>query len=213
MVGEVLEQFLACKRRRPDDTAATFVVPVWKTASWWRLLEDNFRVVDYYPPYSSVFTGSPLKAGEARRAVGGVPWPVAVIQCPYGPLGATKEMPSTVVTKLFQELPDPVVTAKHLEGLQAIQVNAELTGDERARVDEPLQSHAHAFTSDMQGLGRTSMTTHRIHTTDAPPVAKRPYRYSKEENEFIDAMVEEKLDCGLIEKSFSPWAALVVLSP
>lgn len=65
----------------------------------------------------------------------------------------------------------------------------------------------------MQGLGRTSLTTHRIHTTDAPPVARRPYRYSKEENEFIDTMVQEQLQCGLIEKSFSPWAAPVVLSP
>lgn len=210
LAGEVLQRFLTCKRSRPEDTAATFVLPVWKTASWWRLLEDNFRVVDYYPPYSSVFTGSPLKAGEARRAVGGVPWPVVVIQWPYGLLGAAKDMSST---KLFHELPDPSVTGKQLEGIQAIQVNAELTNDQRASVDELLQSHAHAFASDMQGLGRTSLTTHRIHTTDAPPVARRPYRYSKEENEFIDTMVQEQLQCGLIEKSFSPWAAPVVLSP
>lgn len=139
LAGEVLQRFLTCKRSRPEDTAATFVLPVWKTASWWRLLEDNFRVVDYYPPNSSVFTGSPLKAGEARRAVGGLPWPVAVIQCPYGPLGAAKDMPST---KLFHELPDPSVTDKQMEGIQAIQVNAQLANDQRASVDELLQSHA-----------------------------------------------------------------------
>ncbi|CAL8466564.1 g6100 [Coccomyxa elongata] len=43
--------------------------------------------------------------------------------------------------------------------------------------------------SQGQGVGRTNMTTHHIHTTDAPPVARRPYRYSKQENEFIDSMV------------------------
>ena len=151
-----------------------------------------------------------MKVGEARRALRGIPWPVIVIQCPPGPLGTAMEMPSLTV---FDKLPVSSVSAEQMEDMQAIQINAELIEDQRKSVDELLQNHVRAFASDMQGVGCTNLFTHHIHTSDAPPVARRPYRYSKRENEFIDSVVQEQLDCGTIEKSFSPWAAPVVLSP
>ena len=52
-----------------------FVVPVWKSASWWPLVE-NLQVLAHYPAGSDLFT-TPVEDGS-RRSVGVTRWPVEV---------------------------------------------------------------------------------------------------------------------------------------
>ena len=83
---EAPQRFLVCKESSPDDTAATFFIPAWPGTPAWNLAMRTFQLVDYYPPYSDLFTATPEKAGEAQRALGPVKFPVAVITCPAGPI-------------------------------------------------------------------------------------------------------------------------------
>lgn len=63
LVEEGIDRFLECKERSPFHTTATMVVPVRRNATWWPTVEQHFRILDYLPPFSQVFTASPLGGG------------------------------------------------------------------------------------------------------------------------------------------------------
>ncbi|GAA6081795.1 uncharacterized protein LOC125141175 [Tachysurus ichikawai] len=62
-------------------------------------------------------------------------------------------------------------------------------------------------------IGRMSIVKHRIITTDEVPMRKRPYRLSREKQQFVDKEIQELLDKKIIRPSISPWASPVVVVP
>jgi hypothetical protein len=59
-------------------------------------------------------------------------------------------------------------------------------------------------------LGRTNIIQHRIDTGVEPPVKQRFYRTNLLEEKFLEEEIERLLQKGLIVKSFSPWASLLL---
>lgn len=86
-----MSRCLECKAQSPEDTAATFIIPAWSGTPAWDLAEKRFELVEYHPPFSDVFTCTPLQAGEGRRAVGPTRFPVAVITCARGHIRTSQQ--------------------------------------------------------------------------------------------------------------------------
>ena len=63
----------------------------------------------------------------------------------------------------------------------------------------------------MSELGKTNMHSHVIHTGNARPVSKAPYRQSPHMHAETGRLTNEMLLNGIIEESNSPWHSLVVL--
>ena len=210
IVQDMMEQFLACKRLFPNDTSAVMMVPAQKEQPWWRSVEKHFLLADYYPAYSEVFTGSPLRPGEARRAVGPVPWPLVVIWCPPGPL---LETTSKAGAGEFATIPGPTEKQADYEYLGKIHVNPTLSEEQGGRLKRLLEEHPHAFANKLADLSRTTLTKHRIDTGNATPISRPAYRHSKTEEEHINQAVSELQELGLVERSLSPWSVPVVLVP
>ena len=84
----------------------------------------------------------------------------------------------------------------------------------REQVDEVrnvLTQYADVFSKGDHDLGRTSLVKHHIHTGDSRPVKLPPRRIAPARRLEVEKAVEELLAQGIIEKSFSPWSAAVVL--
>ena len=86
---EILHHFRACWERAPSTSSAVFVLPVWPSEGWWRLLAGG-RVVAYWPPGSSVFTSPDWRLASRSNPVpsrrvdrGTTRWPVVVILFPH----------------------------------------------------------------------------------------------------------------------------------
>ena len=87
-VGAVLSHFLTCRASAPASTSAVFVLPVWLTESWWRLLAGGV-VVGLYPVGSCLFTLPDWRMASRRNPVPGrrtsqgpTPWPVLMVLFP-----------------------------------------------------------------------------------------------------------------------------------
>lgn len=74
-----------------------------------------------------------------------------------------------------------------------------------------LQKYSAVFSKHSEDRGRTSIIKHRIRTGDATPVKQRAYRVTPEQRVEIQTQVEKLLKADVIEESYSPWAAPVVL--
>lgn len=74
-----------------------------------------------------------------------------------------------------------------------------------------LSSFKDIFDLDDRPLGQATAVQHRIHTGDANPVRRRPYRVSMTERQTIQAEVDKMLRKDIIEPSTSPWASPVIL--
>ncbi len=62
-------------------------------------------------------------------------------------------------------------------------------------------------------IGQSSIIKHRIITNDEVPVRKRPYKLSREKQQFVDAEIQGLLDKKIIRPSISPYASPVVVVP
>lgn len=65
LVDSFLRHFWECFQLLPTTSSAVFLLPVWPSASWWRLLRGG-RVSAYFPPGSALFT-RPDWAQASRR--------------------------------------------------------------------------------------------------------------------------------------------------
>lgn len=95
---EILEHFWACYQRAPAETSATFVLPVWVTAAWWKLLSGAV-IVGHYASGSSLFTRPDWAAAtmenpfpSTRVYAGPTEWGVVLIHFP--PMLASRSAPS-----------------------------------------------------------------------------------------------------------------------
>ncbi|KAL6456587.1 hypothetical protein MHYP_G00351310 [Metynnis hypsauchen] len=74
-----------------------------------------------------------------------------------------------------------------------------------------LRKYSTVFSMHSEDRGRTGIIKHRIRTGDATPIKQRAYRVTPEQRAEIQNQVDELLKADIIEESYSPWAAPVIL--
>lgn len=132
--------------------------------------------------------------------------PRGLMQTSRGPVmlyfGVNNSWLGACVTALPSSIsePDPVE--------QAIQ-NAQLEASQRQQVKELLHEFAVLWQGGMRGL--TTLLTHKIELTTTRPLANRPRRFPPMQQRLIEEEVDTMLAQGIIQPSFSPYAADIVL--
>ena len=89
-----------------------------------------------------------------------------------------------------------------------------LSGVQRAELSALLESYDSLFSTGPNDYGVVPddmSVFHRILTGDAEPVARRPYRLSQHENEWLRGHVFSLQEKGIVRPSNSPWMAPPVL--
>jgi len=121
-----------------------------------------------------------------------------------------------VVGHLQKEITVDAVTQtkpKEFDG-KYFNINPEATPESRQSLLELLEEFWDIFAFTNDELGSTKTVELSIETGDAKPIRQRLWtRYSTKENEFISEQVKEMLRCGVITRTYSPWACNVVLAP
>jgi hypothetical protein len=87
------------------------------------------------------------------------------------------------------------------------QINPSLTGAETDELMKLLYKYRGCFVKSGAKLGQTAAFQHEIPTATSSPVNVRPYPNAWKERQIIQQQVQEMLDLGVIQSSFSPWSA------
>lgn len=74
-----------------------------------------------------------------------------------------------------------------------------------------LQKYSVVFSKHSEDRDRTGIIKHHIRTGDATPIKQRAYRVTPEQRAEIQTQVDNLLKADVIEESYCPWAAPVVL--
>ncbi|XP_049875596.1 uncharacterized protein LOC126373483 [Pectinophora gossypiella] len=94
---------------------------------------------------------------------------------------------------------------------EAINCGANLSNDERLKLQRLLSNYGDCFSKGLEDLGFTEATEMVIELEDSQPVVYRPYRMSYAERILVRNMVREMLDNGIVRESSSPYASPIVL--
>lgn len=88
-----------------------------------------------------------------------------------------------------------------------------LNTEEKTSVTRLVTNYAERFHLPGEPLGATSMSKHRIFTTDDRPINVKQYRYPQIHKEEIQRQVDEMLEKGVIEASSSPYNSPLWIVP
>jgi hypothetical protein len=204
-IQPILEHAIVCFRKDPLATVVLFILPEWRNAEWYTLVEEHMQVVHRYATGTLLFTAPPLGSGLERRRVGPTRWPVVV--CRLSMMGAVGAEPSA--QKLH---PINLPKGDGDGGPLAIEMGNHLDEEQRTMLEELVERHRPTFTSGAL-QSRTTMVAHHINTGDALPVKARPYRLAKLEHKVIEEEVNKMLAAGVIQPSTSSWSSAPVLVP
>lgn len=94
---------------------------------------------------------------------------------------------------------------------QQINVGAGLSINQKEQCQTLLSKYKGCFSTGLHDLGYTSVAEMEIHLTDTTPVVYRPYRLSQSEREYVQGLVEEMMENGIVRESSSPYASPIVL--
>ena len=75
------------------------------------------------------------------------------------------------------------------------------------------KEYADIFSKSSEDIGHTSLVTMDIDTGDSPPVCQRPYSLLLKHVEWVTKELEILEKAGVISRSVSPWASLIVIVP
>ena len=69
------------------------------------------------------------------------------------------------------------------------------------------------FSKDSTDIGKTPLITMDIDTGDSPPICQKPYNLPLKYREWVQKELETLEKTGVIVRSISPWASLIVVGP
>ena len=89
--------------------------------------------------------------------------------------------------------------------------DAEITMGTRRQFEDMCSRHPEAFSKNNKDIGRTTLIEMEIDTGDSLPVAQNPYTLQLKHHEWVQKEIETLEKAGVIERSLSPWALLVIV--
>ena len=91
--------------------------------------------------------------------------------------------------------------------------DADVTDEQRERLDLLLGKYTAAFSQHSADIGRTPLIEMDIDTGDHPPICQRPYNLPLKHLDWVKKELNMLEAAGVIESSVSPWASPVVIVP
>ena len=79
--------------------------------------------------------------------------------------------------------------------------------------DELCEKYDDIISKNSGDIGKTMLVKMEIDTGNHPPIASKPYTLSLKHYEWVQREIETLEKAGIIERSISPWALLVVIVP
>ena len=80
-ICQLLLHYAKCKQSAPSSTCAVIVLPAWRSAAWWPLV-DRWSTLRAYPAGTQLFTAPATTPGGQRRFMGATRWDVLVFYDP-----------------------------------------------------------------------------------------------------------------------------------
>ena len=90
-------------------------------------------------------------------------------------------------------------------------VGNHVSSAEKEKLYYVLQEYTDVFSLSNDGLGRTSLSKHRINTGDSLPIHIPPRRILHARREEVRKLLQDMLAKGAIQPSDSPWSSPIVL--
>ena len=91
--------------------------------------------------------------------------------------------------------------------------DADITEETREKFEEMCDRHPDAFSKNNKDIRRTTLIEMEIDTGDSLPIAQNPYTLPLKHHEWVRKEIEMLEKAGVIERSLSPWASLVIVVP
>ena len=91
--------------------------------------------------------------------------------------------------------------------------DAEVTPKHREVFENLCVEFQDVFSKDSADLGKTPLLKMDIPTGDSPPITQRPYTLALKHVQWVLEEMEILEKAGIIAKSVSPWASLIVIVP
>ena len=88
---------------------------------------------------------------------------------------------------------------------------AQLTTNQKQRVDEMLARCKESFSTQSSDIGKTDLIQMDIDTGDSPPVCQKPYTLALKHKEWVEQEVRMLEEIGVVKKSISKWASPIVV--
>ena len=92
-------------------------------------------------------------------------------------------------------------------------LDKEVSADICWRLEELCEEYGQAFSKHNDDIIRTKLVKMDIDTGDSPPVSSRPYTLPLKHYEWVQREIESLEWAGVINKSMSKWASLIVIVP
>ena len=89
----------------------------------------------------------------------------------------------------------------------------DITTDIRQKFEELCEQYGEAFSKSNEDISRTKLVKMVIDMGDSPPVSSRPYTLPLKHYEWVQREIESLEHAGVITKSMSKWASLIVVVP
>ena len=91
--------------------------------------------------------------------------------------------------------------------------DVEISEETRRQFEEMCNRHPEAFSKNNKDTGKTTPIEMEIDNGDSLPVAQNPYTLPLKHHEWVRKEIETLKRAGVIERSLSPWASLVIVVP
>ena len=112
-------------------------------------------------------------------------------------------------TKILPYDPNQILSEKLAQN--EIDINPELTTEQRTQIERILYEFSDIFSFDSRNIGLCRVLEHFIDTGARGPVYTPPYRYSAYQREIINDQVKEWVEMGIVTPICSDYGSPVVL--
>ena len=139
---------------------------------------------------------------------------VAPTYCSQMFTGRVCARPSNKLKHKFPNLYMEPIQFDNSEGKQQKEIPAQEVPEEMKREFEKLKAdYPEVFSLNNQDIGHTQLVTMHVNTGDSPPICQKPYTLPLKHYSWVQQEVKTLERAGIIKKSLSPWASLIVVVP